>query len=192
MNETHNRLESQDRKDGKTVTDTQLYLHHEINSAISLRRERLFSEKLGTDADLADLVVAVFEHTGNRWHIDELRRMLQHRFPFGANPQSQICQACGNDARIARFGKGTYGLAAWRTTLFGEGPVRDKVVRLLETAGEPLHYQDIYVYLAREVESGGDNPASSLCSRYRYDSRIRSLGSGYYGLAAWYAKRAAA
>ena len=174
------------------MTHTQDYLLLEINSAVSLRREQLLDEDLGASGALPDSVVEILELTGKQHRIGGLQSLLMHRFQFGQDPKAQIGRACRNDQRITSFGKGLYGLAAWQTDIFGDGDVSDKVVRLLERKGKPLHYQDIYVYLAREVEAGGENPGSSLCSRYRYDPRISTEGGGCYGLKEWHERKAAA
>ena len=153
--------------------------HTEI---VELQREELLQRPLDSGHKREDLVVEIFEFTGKRHHIGEIQKLLAHRYEFGPNPQSEICAALGADPRFARCAKGTYELSVCRTSTFGEGSVADKVVRLLVLVDGPVHYSDIYVYLSREVEAGGENPASSLCSRFRYDPRIKAVGGGYYSL----------
>ena len=182
---------SNEREPG-IMTDAQNYLLLEINSAVALRREQLLDEDLGASGVLPELVVEILELTGRQHRIGGLHSLLMHRFQIGQDPNAQIGRACRNDQRITSFGKGLYGLAAWRTEFFGDGDVPDKAVRLLKRKGKPLHYQDMYVYLTREVEAGGENPGSSLCSRYRHDPRISTEGGGYYGLKEWHERKAAA
>ena len=169
----------------ENVIDNGEYLRLEMRAIVQLRRDELMRQGLGSSLLLEDRMVEILEHLGFPQVNKTLHSLLQHRHDFGANPIAELSQACCRDSRLVRFGKGMYGLSVWQSQTFGRGTVSDKVVALLTMVGERLHYKDIYVYLAREAEAGGNNPASSLRSRYAYDPRISALGDGFYGLRKW-------
>ena len=178
-----------------------VYCWQESHAAMQLRREQIFQRitaqiQEGEDPwagmSPGDQVVETIELAACQQSLQMLANQLQHRIDLGSNPGGRLGQICRSDERIAAFAKGVYGLSIWRSCTFSGDTVADKVVELLHRVGGPLHYQDIYLLLAREqlVEAGGKKPANSLLPRFSQDHRVQKLGHGMYGLAAW--NRAAA
>jgi DNA-directed RNA polymerase delta subunit len=64
--------------------------------------------------------------------------------------------------------------------------MRNEMVRVLEEAGEPLHYKEIHRRLvARGFRVPGERPENNVGAHISKDERFESLGKGMWGLKSW-------
>jgi len=74
---------------------------------------------------ITDFAVGILEDIGNPIHYIDIMREIESKHNFtipGKAPKANMTAHLNKDARIARFGKGIYGLADWHEELPG-GPM---------------------------------------------------------------------
>ena len=171
--------------DGRSSDPENLsYLHEEIKSANVLLHDALLSQDM-LGMPLNEQVVHLLGLIGSPQSDEDLHRALKHRFGFGRSPLQEIQRTCRNDDRITKTAQVEYGLGVWRIDTSDHVECAIQVETLLRRIQRPIHYRDIYAYLARQVVAGGKDPAKSLLARFSDNPCFAKYGNGNYGLVEW-------
>jgi len=69
------------------------------------------------------------------------------------------------------------------------GGLTNEIWKVLQAAGEPMHYKDVLVHLlAKGIHVPGGNPANNVGAHMSADPRFKNVGRGTWGLRSWQTK----
>lgn len=136
---------------------------HRPRQSLHRLHERVSSARRGARGPSAtDLVARLLEQNGSPLHIDEVLRRLPRRFSRGP-----LYNRLNADGRFLRVAPSTFALVGWDIEPYAEsaGSSADNAARLIETAGRPLHLDEIRARLSKPITREGLRNALNATDR---------------------------
>jgi hypothetical protein len=136
---------------------------HQPRRTLHRAFERISTGKRITRGPTAtDSVAGLLTETGRPLHLDEIRRRLTRRYSRGP-----LYNRLNADGRFVRVAPSTFALSSWDLRPYAgpAGSSTDNAVRLIESAGRPLHLDEIKDRLDKPITREGLRNALNATDR---------------------------